>query len=931
MMDHGDIQAFGEALAHFRTRAGISQQRLADQLGVSRRSVAAWEAGEYLPKAKGVVLQIARLLNLTEEETTTLLRTSGMDPLPAIWHVPYAQNPLFTGREETLHHLELLLLPESEAASTLPQALCGLGGIGKTLTALEYAYRHRHAYAAVFWLQADSWDILSSEVMKLAHALHLPERDDQDQARVIEAVRRWLKGHQHWLLILDDIEDLQVLQTFLPPGHSGHVLLTTRAQVAGPLIQAHQIHAMNEQEGVRFLLQRTGHLPREAPLEQVPGSQYRDARQIWQHMEGLPLALDQAGAYILETGCTLSDYLALYQSQRASLLRSRGNLFPLEHPLSVTSTFLLSFQKIEQQNPVAAEVLRAGAFLYAEAIPEEVILGGTAHLGTLLASLSGDLHAWNRVLAVLRAYSLVRRDGERRMLSMHRLVQAVLRDEMGESTQRLWAERIVRAVAQLYPYSDMITWFLCERLLPQAFVCRIHIERWSIAIPEAAELLKYAGKYLHDLAQYALAESFFQRALSIYEQLLEPGHVDILQGLNHLATVYRTRGKYEEAEQLLQRALALEQHGQGGDTSANALTLTNLALLYNDRGAYEQAEPLYRQALAAYERLLEPDHPEIALLQNNLAVLYADQERYDEAEPLYQHALAIREKLLGADHPDTAQSLNNLANLYRAQKKDELAETLHRRALAIRERNLGDAHPDTAHSLSNLGVLLLDQGKDAEAEPLIREALRIREQVLGPGHLDTAISFSILAGIYLSQGENEQAERYCRQALSTFEKVLKPDHPTAAGCQKMLALLYQAQGKAEELEALYTHTLAVREDILGPHHPGTATSLNALAILYISQRRYEEAEPLLQRALAIRTQELGYEHFSTIQSLHNLAFFYENMDRHEEARSLFQHVPVTAQGFHALASLYEELGRHEEAAVIRATGEYAARSDPPAQ
>ncbi len=242
--------SFGELLARYRTQSRMSREKLAACLQVHRNTVVKWEQGDSLPKDRTRVDELARCLRLTEQQRDALLRAALLDPSPTIWHVPYTQNPLFTGREDTLRRLGELFQPRGSAALIPPLALSGLGGIGKTSIAVEYAYRHRQEYTAVLWLQADSWDILSSEAVKLAQALHLPERDDQDQTRIIEAVKRWLKGHQRWLLILDNVEDFQMVQAFLPTGHRGCVLLTTHAQVTGPLIQAHQVPAMNEQEGV---------------------------------------------------------------------------------------------------------------------------------------------------------------------------------------------------------------------------------------------------------------------------------------------------------------------------------------------------------------------------------------------------------------------------------------------------------------------------------------------------------------------------------------------------------------------------------------------------------------------------------------------------------------------------------------------------------
>src|SRR5713226_9284923 len=218
-----DEGSFGDLLASYRTRVRMSQEQLATCLGVHRSTIVKWELKGILPKDRTRVEEIARCLKLTDQQRDTLLRAALLDPSPTIWHVPYTQNPLFTGREDTLRRLGELFQPRGSAALIPPLALSGLGGIGKTSIAVEYAYRHRQEYTAVLWLQADSWDILSSEAVKLAQALHLPERADQDQTRIIEAVRRWLKEHQRWLLILDNVEDFQMVQTFLPTGHRGCV------------------------------------------------------------------------------------------------------------------------------------------------------------------------------------------------------------------------------------------------------------------------------------------------------------------------------------------------------------------------------------------------------------------------------------------------------------------------------------------------------------------------------------------------------------------------------------------------------------------------------------------------------------------------------------------------------------------------------------
>src|SRR5450755_3648642 len=291
--------------------------------------------------------------------------------LPPVWNIPYPQNPLFTGREELLTQLATTLHAGQPTALSQPQAISGLGGIGKTQLALEYAYRHRQDYQAVLWAQADTRENLTSSYLTIATLLNVPEKSEQESARVIAAMKNWLQHNTSWLLILDNADDLALARDFLPPSVGGHVLLTTRAQATGRFAHRFEIGVLPTEQGALFLLRRAGLLPADAALEQAEAAEQAYAKEICEELGGLPLALDQAGAYIEETRCSLSDYLQRYQTRRTWLLQRRGTLVA-EHPEPVATTWSLSFGTIEQANPAAAELLRLCAFLHPDDIPEEL-------------------------------------------------------------------------------------------------------------------------------------------------------------------------------------------------------------------------------------------------------------------------------------------------------------------------------------------------------------------------------------------------------------------------------------------------------------------------------------------------------------------------------------------------------------------------------
>src|ERR1700724_125974 len=156
----------------------------------------------------------------------------GGTPVP-LWNVPYPRNPLFTGRKDHLARLAHALQPGQATALTQAHAISGLGGIGKTQLAIEYAYQHRQDYQAVFWVRADTRENLVSDFVAVAGELHLPEKHAREVQQTVIAVQAWLRTHSNWLLVLDNADTLELLGEFLPPQYGGQVLFTTRAQATG--------------------------------------------------------------------------------------------------------------------------------------------------------------------------------------------------------------------------------------------------------------------------------------------------------------------------------------------------------------------------------------------------------------------------------------------------------------------------------------------------------------------------------------------------------------------------------------------------------------------------------------------------------------------------------------------------------------------------
>jgi tetratricopeptide (TPR) repeat protein len=847
--------------------------------------------------------------------------------LPLIWNIPHQRNPFFTGREGVLTHLYDSLQMDHTAALTQPQGLSGLGGIGKTQTAIEYAYRYQHDYQAVLWARADSEDVLFSDFIFIAHVLNLPEKDEADQRQIVEAVMRWLRSHAGWLLILDNIEDLAVVAPFIPLAGRGHVLLTTRTRALGGIAERIEIEKMVPEVGALLLLRRAGLLSAQDLLDMALETDHNEAMSISRLVDGLPLALDQAGAYIKETACSLSDYILLYQTRSTDLLQVRGSLTTdYLHP--VATTWSLSFEKITQAYPAAAELLDFFAFLYPDAIPEEIITDGASFLGSRLDPVATDPLQLDGAIKEILRYSLIQREAERQTLTIHRLVQTVLKGRMDENVQRQWGERTVRAVNEAFPGVEFTSWSRCQRCLPHAQVCATLIEQWGMEFTEATRLLNQTGYYLEERAQYSAAEQLYQHALSIRERTLKSDHPDLAKILNNLASLYHSQGKYEQAEPLLQRALLIREQVLGREHPEVAQSLNNLAVVYEKQGKFAQAEPLYQRALEIREQVLGPIHSGTAMSLNNVALFYEKRGNYQRAEPLYQRALAIREQVLGSKHPETAMSLHNLASLCKKQGKLEQAEFLYLRALAIYEEILEPDHPDTINSLNSLAGLYYTQGKYEQAEQMYKRVLAIREKVLGPEHPGAAVTLNNLAMLYTARGLYEQAEPLYLRSLALRERLFGPEHPNTATCLNNLGDLYKKQGKVQQAEPLYQRALVMREKSLGAEHPDTAQSLNNLGQLYKEQGHYEEAEALYQRALLIYEQALGAEHSITATICANLAALYHQQGKYEQAAPLCQRAlaiseqtlgpehPIVANNLNNLAAIYEKQGNIEQSEAL---------------
>ncbi len=686
----------------------------------------------------------------------------------------------FSGREAELAAIEGALAEDGAIA-----ALQGMGGVGKSSLAREYAWRSRERFSAVWWLGAQTEEGIIDALLGLGamFVTGLDQLADRRSAarRVVNSI---LAGFDKpTLLVFDNLEDERLLRTWFP--RSGSKALVTSRNTAWPTdMTAISLHPWS-------LKTAAGYLRRESGRADVSKG---DAYAIAAALGALPLAIAHAAAYLRELRMvTPRRYLEHITDRLENAPRNA------DYPRSVFATFRTAIAQAEQQASGSAAVLCFAASFASDGIPDElfrqslenyavraqpIVPEGTAFD---LRSVVANQIQLDEALGVLDRLSLLTFSERSRTYSIHRLVQLAARRELVARDRSAWYECAVRVAYAAFPAPEFASWPQCARLLSQARAAMEALPDEVVFLP-AASLAHRCAVYLWKRGEYGMAMELDERALVIREKALGPEHPDVAESLSGLAILFRDEGCYEKAEALHRRVLMIREKVLGPDHLDVAHTLNNLAIVYSDQGRHEEAEFLHKRAQAIREKALGHEHPDVGSSLNNLAVTYEAQQRYEEAHQLYERALAIRQGALGPDHPDVANSLMNLADLHRERGRYEEADPLFERSLAIREQARDLEHPDAAYCMRGLANVYTAEGRYEEAKPLYERALAIFQK-LGAQHPDLAMVLSDFAGWYEAQELREDADRLYVRALAIQEKRVGHDHAKTKEVRERLDVL----------------------------------------------------------------------------------------------------------------------------------------------
>ncbi len=548
--------------------------------------------------------------------------------VPTIWGNVPTRNKNFTGRVDILAQLRrgassgiTAVLPEQRQDDPLPQAVQGYGGVGKTAIAIEYAYLHRSDYDLVWWIPADQLPSVRSSLAALAARLGLEAAAmagiDGAITAVLDALRRG-EPFSRWLLIFDNADQPEEILDIIPRG-PGDVLITSRNHRWQSVINTVPMDVFTRTESTEFLSKR------------VPkGLSPDDASGLAEKLGHLPLALEQAGAMLAETGMSVDEYLRLLDEHVSDAL-SEGK--SPDYPYSMTAAWKLSVDALRQQLPQAQELLRCCAFFGPEPIPRSVFHEGAQSTGTKVADVLSDSILLSRAIRELGRFALVTLDGQ--ALAVHRLVQALLRDELTEHERAGYRREVHFILAAAAPKDpdDVRSWSRYRELLP-------HVNSESAQLaqshePAVREFALNMMRFLYQSGDYTSCLELTERFIKQWVRDSGKDSPDVLQAQRHLGNALRLLGQYDESRRITEETLTSSRASLGEDDSLTLFLRTSFGADLRARGDFAGARAL--------------DEATRGLLE----------DRYGSINPrtLRLHASIALDRGLNSDYPVTTRVL----------------------------------------------------------------------------------------------------------------------------------------------------------------------------------------------------------------------------------------------------------------------------------
>jgi hypothetical protein len=674
--------------------------------------------------------------------------------LPPVWNIP-TRNPGFTGRGELLGQVRDRLRAGGKAV----QALHGMGGVGKTQLALEYAHRFAQTYDLAWWVEAEQPALIGDQFAALADELGCAEAGAGTK-RIQTIVLRELRQRDGWLLVFDNAVEPDSIREWLPSGN-GHVLITSRRPRWGDKASTLKIDVLTRAESVAMLRGR------------LPSLGEPEADQLAERLGNLPLAIAQAAGFMDESGTTAAEYLALLHDKAEAIM---GVAPPGDYPRSLAAATSLSADQLANSDLAAAELASLCAFLAPEPISQGMITSAAAELPAALASRAADGVAWGETVALLGRSALAQIDPGQ--LQMHRLTQAILRDHL-TLTPAQAAETRDRTEAILADNdpgdpANPATWPRWAPLMPHLLAADLA----GTGNPALRSTACNACWYLLARGDARSAHGLASRLYERWRNRLGADHPDTLTIANDLAWALADLGDYRAAGVRDEDTLERRRRVLGEDHRDTLATATNLVATLGQLGELQAARELAEDTLERCRPGLGEDHPHTLLAASNLAATLREMGEIQAALELSEDILERRRRVLGEDHPSTLSAARHVAANLRTLGHTQAARDLGEDIFGRMRRVLDADHPNTLGAAIELAATLRAMGEWRAAQVLTEDTLDRMRRVLGEDHPTTLGAAADLAATLRAMGERRAAQDLTEDTLDRMRRVLGEDHPT---------------------------------------------------------------------------------------------------------------------------------------------------------
>ncbi|HEX4790449.1 MAG TPA: FxSxx-COOH system tetratricopeptide repeat protein [Actinospica sp.] len=861
---------------------------------------------------------VLRALELTGTEPTAG-ENAGSGPrypgsVPRIWNIG-PRNATFTGRNSVLENLRTQLTAKG-AAVVVPVALHGLGGVGKTQVALEYAHRFKADYDLVWWINAEVPTFITESLADLATRLGARVGESlPDAAReAMESLRLGRAPYQRWLLIYDNARDAGDLREFIPSG-PGHVLITSRNQAWSEVAEPLEVDVFTRDESIEHLSKR------------LPTLSTQDAERLALRLDNLPLAVEVAAAWLAETGTPIEDYLTELESSSTKLLSISQ---PAGYSRTLEATWQISLDRLAERTKAGVRLLELCAFM-APSISVDLIYGQQTL--DALAAFDPTLRVpgiLGRVIQEISRLALAKIDLQNSEIQIHRLMQDFLRNRLSEREQQERYHLVHRILAAARPVrgdtDDPRNWpqyaFIWPHLGPsRAAECDED--------PVRTLLIDYV-RFLWKRSQHAQALDLGDRLVAQWNSVLYPpdGQTQLSEAdfqvllrqllflRFHMGNVYRSQGDFAQARELNTAVLADQREALGEEDLHTLMTAGGLAADLRGLGRYQDALDMDTRTYGRLRELFGDDHERTVLAAGNLAVSLRLNGDSLAARELDADTLERRRQVLGQKHPYTLQMLLALARDYRElgdyQQSLAMLETAHRDYL----ESLGPDFVDTLRTATALAISLRYMGEHGRARALTEEtAARFRADY-APDHPDALACQINLAADLAATGDYDRALIESLDSVERYERRLGSNHPYTNVARNNYGTYLLRVGRNEEaLEQLQQANDSLLGN-LGEASPFTQGTGVNLANAYAANGKHEQAVTLgrlLQRQL---TERFGPSHPVTLTCILNLSLDLASIGRQDQARQLREH---------ALPMLAEVLGENHPTVTAARAGAHLDR------